>query len=274
MPWSSGKEFASRHNHALHGEAASKAASIANAILKRSGDDGLAIATANKYAASHRANGGASDISAALRIAHRDVGGFTPPSPPYFERQEESAIAHQHPYGFTAGVGGGRTDKNNVTLGSGSYVLPADVVAGLGDGNSLAGADVWNKILGSMPYGVTPPKAAGHRGPPQPPHDAQLMQGITGTQKEPIAPALAAGGEAEGVPIKSADGEVLISPEDVARVGHFYAPDHERGDPAAVMRRGHRVLDGFVKHIRGQTIRHLRSLPGPVGSKDAGKGHI
>lgn len=272
MPWS-GKSFGERHNHALHGEAASKAASIANAILKRTGDEGLSIATANKYAAQHRASGGHADIDAALRIAHRDVGGFTPPSPPYFERQEDSAIAHQRPYGFTAGVGPGRLDKNDVTLGSGAYVLPADVVAGLGDGNSLAGAHVWNTILGSMPYGVTPPKAAGHRGPPPAPHDAALMAGITGAGPQGEK-AFAEGGAPEGVPIKSADGEILISPEDVARIGHFYAPDRERGDPAAVMRRGHKILDGFVKHVRGKTIRHLRSLPGPVGSKDASKGHV
>jgi hypothetical protein len=271
MPWTNGKEFASRHNHALHGDAASKAASIANAILKRSGDEGMAIATANKYAKNHRANGGASDIDAALRIARRDDGGFTPPIIPGFERQEDRAISSSRsPYGFTVGSGPGRLDKNDVTLGSGSFVLPADVVAGLGDGNSLAGAHVWNTILGSMPYGVSPPKSAGHRGPPPPPHDAYLAQSITGTGQ----PHLAEGGEAEGVPIKSADGEILVSPEDVMRVGRHYAPERERNNPQAMMRRAHRILDGFVKHVRGRTIRHLKKLPGPVGSRDVKKGHI
>lgn len=340
MPWDA-KSFA-RHNHALHGESAAKAASIANAILKRTGDEGLAIATANKrsradggstlketlselegrndvgyirrqsvdpgalqqeiirkynlgptghrdaedYAYSlrsyenavnteapgPRADGGTTpDIDHAIRIARRDVGGYTPPSPPYFERGAMHNVAEAHPYGFTAGTGGGRTDKNDVSLGSGSYVLPADVVAGLGDGNSLAGAHVWNTILGSMPYGVTPPKMVGHRGPPNPPHDAALMQGITGGGQQEH---LAEGGQADEVPIKSADGEVLVSPEDVTRIGHFYAPDRERGDPAAMMRRGHRILDSFVKRTRGDTIRHLRSLKGPVGSKDASKGHV
>lgn len=49
MPWN-GRSFAQRHNHSLSGAKATKAASIANAILRRSGDDGLAIATANKRA--------------------------------------------------------------------------------------------------------------------------------------------------------------------------------------------------------------------------------
>lgn len=273
MPWDA-KSFAT-HNHALHGAGAGKAASIANAILKRTGDDGLAIATANKYAANHRANGGASDIDAALRIAHRDAGGFTPPAPPYFERMEDSAIAHtRSPYGFTVGTGLGRQDKNNVTLAPSSYVVPADVMAGLGEGNSLAGAKVWDTILNSMPWGIAKPQSAGHRGPPSPPHDASLMQGITGAQQQPH---LAAGGEAEGVPIKSADGEYILDPEQVLRIGQFYSPqrdiDRYPATHGKMMRRAHQVLDGFIKHARGSNIKHLKGLRGPVGSKDASKGH-
>ena len=49
MPWS-GSSFASKHNHKLKGKAATKAAEQANAILEKTGDEGLAIATANKHA--------------------------------------------------------------------------------------------------------------------------------------------------------------------------------------------------------------------------------
>lgn len=49
MPWTA-KTFASRHNKKLGSAAASKASRIANAILKRTGDEGLAIATANARA--------------------------------------------------------------------------------------------------------------------------------------------------------------------------------------------------------------------------------
>lgn len=49
MPWSSGKDFASKHNKKLKGAAATKAMKIANAIIRRGGDEGIAIATANKY---------------------------------------------------------------------------------------------------------------------------------------------------------------------------------------------------------------------------------
>lgn len=49
MPWSA-KSFASRHNHKLKGEAASKAASQANALLRSGVPEGEAIAIANKHA--------------------------------------------------------------------------------------------------------------------------------------------------------------------------------------------------------------------------------
>ena len=50
MPWT-GKRFAAKHNKALKGAAATKAAEQANAILRSSGNEGIAIATANKQAA-------------------------------------------------------------------------------------------------------------------------------------------------------------------------------------------------------------------------------
>lgn len=53
MPWT-GPEFANRHNHKLSGGNAKKAARQANAILKKTGDEGLAIAVANKNAGRSR----------------------------------------------------------------------------------------------------------------------------------------------------------------------------------------------------------------------------
>lgn len=46
MSWT-GKSFKSRHNKKLSSAQADKASKIANAILKRTGDEGLAIATGN-----------------------------------------------------------------------------------------------------------------------------------------------------------------------------------------------------------------------------------
>jgi uncharacterized protein YdaT len=53
MPWT-GKQFAAKHNKGLAGQGAKKAASIASAIVRGGGDEGVAIATANKYAKKHK----------------------------------------------------------------------------------------------------------------------------------------------------------------------------------------------------------------------------
>jgi uncharacterized protein YdaT len=54
MPWS-GATFASRHNHSLNKAGAAKASSMANAMLRSGTPEGVAIATANKYANRHAA---------------------------------------------------------------------------------------------------------------------------------------------------------------------------------------------------------------------------
>ena len=80
MPWS-GKSFGAKHNHSLSGAGAAKAASIANAVLKRSGDEGMAIAVANKKVAGMRKRGRISDKAYTKHSAgldgDRDVDGAT-----------------------------------------------------------------------------------------------------------------------------------------------------------------------------------------------------
>jgi len=49
MPWT-GKQFAERHNKKLKGEAATKAAAQATAMVREGVPEGIAIATANKQA--------------------------------------------------------------------------------------------------------------------------------------------------------------------------------------------------------------------------------
>jgi hypothetical protein len=71
MPWS-GKSFGSRHNHSLSGAGAAKAASIANAILKDSGDEGNAIRIANSKVKGMRKRGRISDKAYGKRSAGLD----------------------------------------------------------------------------------------------------------------------------------------------------------------------------------------------------------
>lgn len=64
MPWS-GKSFEKKHNHSLSGKSASKAASIANAVLRESGDEGKAIRIANWQVHRMKKAGSISDRAAA-----------------------------------------------------------------------------------------------------------------------------------------------------------------------------------------------------------------
>lgn len=131
----------------------------------------------------------------------------------------------------------GRTDHLPLTVASGSYVLPADVTSHWGEGNTAAGFKHMRMLFGGNPYG-------GNSGP----------YGVTGG---PYGAKLRAkGGEASEnkgvVPVVVAGGEVVLSPEQVLRVG--------QGD----MDRGHKVLDEFVKRSRAQLITTLKKLPGPA----------
>lgn len=84
--------------------------------------------------------------------------------------------------GPVMGATGGRADELPISVPSGSFVVPADVVSSLGSGNTAAGMDHLQK---------------------------QFAHSGTGR----------ANGGAVPVPIKISDGEFVISPEDVATIG-------------------------------------------------------
>jgi hypothetical protein len=113
----------------------------------------------------------------------------------------------------------GRTDHLPMHVPSGAYVIPADIISAMGEGNTMAGFKIMRKITG-MYRGGAAPYAAG---------------GSTGNL----------------VPIVAAGGEYVISPEEVTGIGG--------GD----LDRGHNELDDFVKKMRANTVKTLKSLPGP-----------
>lgn len=76
----------------------------------------------------------------------------------------------------------GRTDAHMIDVPAESFVIPADVVSGLGQGNTLAGMKAW-----MMALGMSEPR-----------------------------PKRAAGGS---VPIAAAGGEIVVPPDVVARIG-------------------------------------------------------
>jgi hypothetical protein len=153
-------------------------------------------------------------------------------------RSRAAALATARRYASGGAVSGfvhstvpGRTDRLPISVSGGAYVLPADHVAALGQGNSLAGADIVNKMFKMGPYGMA---LGASRARP--------------SRKKKFAE----GGETEGAPtdIIAAGGEIVIPPDRIAQ--RFGDLDH-----------GHKALDNWVLKTRAQHIKTLRGLKPP-----------
>ena len=162
----------------------------------------------------------------------------------------------------------GRTDHLPMHVKNGSYVIPADIISAMGEGNTMAGYKVARDIFSpsnrsyvktdapygaeGLPYGRTKPRKANG--------------GATSSLIERALHA-AAGGPGAGagrgpsesvqdtdhnsVPIVAAGGEYVIPPEHVIHIGKGSLDD------------GHKILDHFVNKFRAKTIKTLSKLPGP-----------
>lgn len=129
--------------------------------------------------------------------------------------------------GYIHGTSGGRTDNKPMKVAPGSYVIPSDILSGLGQGNSHAGAAALQRMFKMGPHA----KTLGESG--------KFADG---------------GMPGEGVPIVAASGEMVIDPETVASIGN--------GDQEV----GHKILDKMVEHVRKSTIAKLKKLPPPKRS--------
>jgi len=123
---------------------------------------------------------------------------------------------------------------------TGSYVIPADVVSGLGQGNTYAGAKMWGQAIAHQagPAGTVNTIRPAHFRPPA------LRMG-RGAQ-------LARGGDTGYTPIIVSGGECLVDPELVEALGG--------GDPE----RGKKELNDSVLRVRRQVMKHTSKLPPPV----------
>lgn len=154
---------------------------------------------------------------------------------------ERDALGDQfHPGGLIDSGVPGRTDRLPLAVAADSHVIPADVVSGMGQGNTLAGANILNMALRMGPYG-TPlgQHASGHTIPRPPP-------AMGSTYQQPRA----AGGETH-TPILAAGGEFIVPKWKVAELGN--------GD----LRKGHAALDKMIANVRTHTIKFLRNAPAP-----------
>ena len=123
----------------------------------------------------------------------------------------------------------GRTDRMPIHVTSGSYVLPADIVSGLAEGNTEAGYEIIKKMIEEA-------KAKGGS------VGLTKKYGLNGPYHEPRSK----------VACLVAGGEYILSPEEVEAFGD--------GD----LDSGHKVFDNFVKSQRQKTIKTLKKLPGPA----------
>lgn len=101
-------------------------------------------------------------------VPKRASGGMSPSmESPWWER---SAASNMTRHGLLSSPVAGRTDQLAISPAAGSYVVPADVVSGLGEGNTLAGANIMQRILDTGPHGLKMPVSShNHMGPPRPP---------------------------------------------------------------------------------------------------------
>lgn len=137
----------------------------------------------------------------------------------------------------------GRTDHLPMKVPEGSYVIPADIVSGMGEGNTIAGFKHMHRMFGGLPReaGSTPYRGAG--GP--------YNSGSHPYDQDKGPYGMAKGGSTGAVPIVAAGGEHVLSPDQVRDIGD--------GD----LERGHRVLDKWVVKMRKELIKTLKKLPGP-----------
>lgn len=127
-------------------------------------------------------------IAIALKTARetRAIGGLGPskPSTPRVSAPAKPAVSKLHVGPIHSPVAG-RTDHLPMHVPSGSYVIPADIVSALGEGNTMAGFRAVKTMFSKAPAG------------------AFAQGGSTG----------------EPVPIVAAGGEYVLTPDEVMWAG-------------------------------------------------------
>jgi hypothetical protein len=229
---SSSKKALEENMRTLHGE-------IGKSPHVQSREQAIAIALeTQRRAAEGESDGGI--------VPERAMGGFNMSKEPHLAspwqtRMQARNMMHVGPV-FSAVPG--RTDHHPTPVPSGSYVIPADVVSGRGQGNTIAGARALQQMFRSGPYGSSLP----HLG-----HGAGIPRGPR------LKTAAASGGGKENgdgvgspTPVNIAGGEVVLTPEEIMNTVH---PDLDTA---------HKILDAWVLNERKNNIKTLKGLPGPA----------
>lgn len=207
-----------------HPVAQAVAASLHNANYRR------------KHAAGGLASGGFPEASLALRESAREMRD------PW------------HPGGLIQSDVAGRTDRIPHAVAADSFVIPADVVSGLGQNNTLAGSKILNAMFSSGPYGTALPHGArgAHLATPRAPklsfHAMSLRR--------------ADGGNAGVSNVMVAGGEYIVPRHHVEALGRRMrgaGKSKAKTDLAA----GHEALRDLVSRVRKHQMKFLKSAPAP-----------
>lgn len=173
------------------------------------------------------------------RAPHRAPGGLTLPKPAGWQtRNEARGMMHTGPINS---IVPGRTDRHNISVPGGAYVVPAQAVSHLGQSNSLAGQAWLGHMFGSNgPYGAGASSIKRGAGAP---HTKKFADG--GKASENIGAP---------VPIVAAGGEFVIHPSIVKNIG--------QGD----LNLGHKILDKWITQIQKDHAKTIKKLPPPAKS--------
>lgn len=178
-------------------------------------------------------------IAFAIKRRKRAFGGLMQRPAGWQVRNEARGLMHTGPINSFVP---GRTDKHNMNVPGGAYVLPSETISHLGQNNTAAGQAMANAMFGkSGPYGVG--HVAMRAGPGAPRGRKHFAEG--GATHD---------GAGEPTPVVTAGGEYVIDPMVVRNIGN--------GD----LTLGHKILDHWVMQTRKDHIKTLRKLKPPAKS--------
>ncbi len=188
----------------------------------------------------HFAKSRAQAIAIAMSEARRHgraYGGQAPftGASPWWVRNEARGMNH---VGAIHGAVAGRTDHVPLTVPNGAYVLPAEHVSHIGQGNTMAGFPRLNRMF-PITHGRGAPSPPGAPRPPSQGKNLFKAGGVVGEGDD-------------GVDIMAASGEYVIDPEEVREIGN------------GNIGHGHDVLDSWVQKLKDEQIGTLKKLPGPA----------
>lgn len=187
------------------------------------------------------------------RIVRRANGGGAPIEGLASAMTRSAFRSIDHPSGLVHGFGAGRTDTVPLSVAAGSHVIPADVIAGLGQGNTLSGAHAMGMAMRAGPGGISLP--SGPHKTMALPHPPRGFAEGGEPEFEGHAIKVAKGGCPGGVKCIVAGGEWIMAPHEVQAVKPYKG------------KTGHEAVDAWIVDRRALDVKKLKGLPGPVGMK-------